>query len=108
MKKIFTIVSVLSILTASAQKQLSGQMAATAFKIFSSEDKNTKWNYDEGVVLKGIEGIWNETGDGKYFKFIQNRMDVFVDKSGSIKTYKQEDYNLDNINNGRVLLLLYK
>ncbi len=95
-------------MNASAQRELGEKMAATAMKILSANDRPLKWNYDEGVVLKGIEGLWNETGNGEYFKFIQSRMDAFVDKEGDIKTYKQQDFNIDNVNNGRILLLLYK
>ena len=67
-----------------------------------------KWTYDEGVVLRGIEELWYQTADGRYFKYIQTSMDRFVDKQGGILTYKAEDYNLDNVLCGRLLLLLYK
>jgi unsaturated rhamnogalacturonyl hydrolase len=70
--------------------------------------KPAKWTYDEGVVLKGMQGLWYNTGDGKYFHYIKQCMDLFVDNDGNIRTYKSEDFNLDNINNGRILLLLYK
>ena len=75
---------------------------------FSLNNKPAKWTYDMGVVLKGIEGQWLNTGDGKYFQYIQKQMDFFINEDGSIKTYKAAEYNLDNINNGRVLLMLYK
>jgi unsaturated rhamnogalacturonyl hydrolase len=108
MKNFFTIGCLLLMMNVSAQKELGEEMAATAMQILSENNKPLKWTYDEGVVLKGIEGLWNETGDGKYFKFIQSRMDTFVDREGDIKTYKQQDFNIDNINNGKILLLLYK
>jgi unsaturated rhamnogalacturonyl hydrolase len=91
---------------------LSQQMTATAMNIwkdsFSLDNKPAKWTYDQGVILKGIEGAWNKTGDGKYFRYIQQSMDFFVDKDGHVKTYKQDEFNIDNVNNGRMLLLLYK
>jgi unsaturated rhamnogalacturonyl hydrolase len=67
-----------------------------------------RWSYEQGVVLKGIEGLWLSTGDGRYFTFIQKEMDNFVNADGTIRTYKAEDFNLDNINSGKMLLLLYK
>src|SRR5678815_796558 len=71
---------------------LSQQMAATTMNTwkdsFSFDNKPVKWTYDQGVILKGIEGAWNNTGDGKYFKYIQQSMDFFVDKDGHVKTYK--------------------
>ncbi|MDB5231812.1 MAG: glucuronyl hydrolase [Chitinophagaceae bacterium] len=69
--------------------------------------KPVKWTYDQSVVLKGIEGLWKNTGEGKYFNYIQKSMDFFVDDKGDIKTYKAGDFTLDNIAPGRNLLLLY-
>jgi unsaturated rhamnogalacturonyl hydrolase len=67
-----------------------------------------RWTYEFGVVLKGLEGVWLNTGDGHYFAFIKKGIDHFVKPDGTIASYKLEDYNLDNINSGRNLLLLYK
>jgi unsaturated rhamnogalacturonyl hydrolase len=85
-------------------------MAATAMDLWkdSADTKNAKWTYDEGVVCLGLEGLWRNTGDARYYKYIQKRMDRLVDKEGNILTYKREDYNLDNVLCGRVLLMLYK
>ncbi len=71
------------------------------------EGKPAKWTYDQGLVLKGIEGIWKRTGDRKYFDYIQRSMDFFVAKDGKIRTYKASDYNIDNVLPGRNLLMLY-
>ncbi|HSE31844.1 MAG TPA: DUF4350 domain-containing protein [Pyrinomonadaceae bacterium] len=68
----------------------------------------SRWTYDHGLVLKGIEGVWLSTGDGEYFRFIQKSMDHFVGNDGSIRTYNPDDYNIDNILPGRNLLMLYK
>lgn len=70
--------------------------------------RTERWSYDQGVVLKGIEGVWLNTADGKYFRFIQQSIDRFVNDDGTIRTYAINDYNIDNINNGKILLLLYK
>jgi len=89
----------------------SEKMAATVMDLWKDslpEGTTLKWNYDQGVVLRGIEELWYRTGDGRYFRYIQHCMDRLVDKQGNILTYKLEDYNLDNILCGRILLLLYK
>ena len=67
-----------------------------------------KWTYDHGLVLKGIERVWNSTGDKKYLKFIQDSMDHFVAGDGSIRTYTIDEYNIDHVLPGRNLLFLYK
>jgi unsaturated rhamnogalacturonyl hydrolase len=91
---------------------LSEQMATTVMQIwkdsFSLEGRPAKWTYDMGVILKGVEGIWLKTGDVRYFNYIQKQIDALVQADGTIKTYKFEDYNLDNINSGKLLLMLYR
>jgi unsaturated rhamnogalacturonyl hydrolase len=92
---------------------LSERMAATVMTVWQDSlvtepGKVDKWNYEQGVLLKGIEGVWRNTGDGRYFKYIQRITDRFINDDGTIRTYKQEDYNIDNVLPGRNLLLLYK
>ncbi|MVT43934.1 glycoside hydrolase family 88 protein [Chitinophaga oryziterrae] len=90
----------------------SAQMAVTMMRLWKDSlqvaGRPAHWAYDQGVVLEGFAGLWKNTGDAKYFRYIQKGMDHFVDKEGNIATYKQEDFNIDNIKNGRSLLLLYK
>lgn len=101
-------------LTGFAQKKVSEQLTLTAMeKLFQDTTllkgaKGPKWTYDMGVVLEGAAAVWRNTGDGRYFKYIQSSMDAYLDKDGNINTYKAEDFNIDNIKNGRALLLLYK
>jgi unsaturated rhamnogalacturonyl hydrolase len=104
---------------ATAQSQqslpLSKQMAATVMEIWKdslnldpAKPKKVKWAYDQGVILEGIDGLWRRTGDGEYFRYMQKSMDFFITKDGDIQRYKQSDYNIDNVKNGRTLLTLYK
>ncbi|MDQ0232017.1 unsaturated rhamnogalacturonyl hydrolase [Metabacillus malikii] len=69
---------------------------------------NDKWSYDYGVVLKGTEYVWRQTGEKKYFDYIKKNMDAFVGEDGLIREYHMEAFNIDHINNGKVLLTLYK
>jgi len=84
----------------------SQRMASTAMKLWADTSK-ARWTYEQGVVLKGMEGVWLQTGDKKYFKYIQNYIDALVAEDGTIKGYKKDDYTLDNVLCGRPVLLLY-
>lgn len=68
--------------------------------------KTARWDYEQGLMLKALERVWQRSGDGKYFTYIKKDLDQFVQKDGSIRTYKAEDYNLDNLTTGHALLLL--
>ena len=65
------------------------------------------WSYDYGVLCKGLEKVYDLSGDEKYFKYIKRLMDKFVDEDGNIRHYNKSLYNLDFINNGKTLLFLY-
>ncbi len=112
MKRFFLIAILFSFSVANGQ-DWSKKLAETAMTIWKDSfllegDKAPKWRYDQGVILKGIEGIWNATGEGKYFSYIQRSMDYYVKDDGSIKGYKHDEFNIDHVNNGKLLLLLYR
>jgi unsaturated rhamnogalacturonyl hydrolase len=91
---------------------LSERMAATAMTVWkdalAADPARERWNYEQGVLLKGIEGVWLNTADGKYFRYIQHITDRFINDDGTIRTYRPEEYNIDTVLPGRNLLLLYK
>jgi len=110
-KNALLIVSFLLLLSGAKAQTLSEKMAATVMQIWKDslvmeQGKPVKWTYDQGILLKGIEGIWKRTANPIYFQYMQKSMDNFVQPDGSIRTYKLEDYNIDNILCGRNLLFL--
>ncbi len=67
----------------------------------------TKWNYEQGLILEAFYQVYKYSDDKKYYEFIKNNIDQYVDNEGKINTYKYDAFNLDLINPGRVLLNLY-
>ncbi len=67
-----------------------------------------KWSYDYGVTWRGMEALYALTGEKKYFDYIKDAMDTFVNAEGQIRNYQYDAFNLDYICNGRQLLYLYK
>ncbi len=67
-----------------------------------------RWRYESGVVLSGLEHLWRLTGDERIWAFIKTNMDAFVGPDGAIRTYRAEEYNLDQINQGKLLFLLHR
>ena len=92
--------------------RLSERMAATVMSVWkdavTTDGRAPRWHYEQGVLLEGIEGVWLNTGDGRYFNYIKQLTDPFVNEDGTIRTYKLDEYNIDNVLPGRNLLLLYK
>jgi unsaturated rhamnogalacturonyl hydrolase len=65
------------------------------------------WGYVTGTVLKSMEGVWRATNNFNYYKYIQSTIDASVTNSGVISFYSPVNYSLDDINEGRILLLMY-
>jgi unsaturated rhamnogalacturonyl hydrolase len=95
-----------------ASAPLSERMAATVMTVWKDAvkepDRPDKWTYEQGVLLTGMQNVWLNTGDGRYFDYIRRVVDRYVADDGAIKTYKPADHNIDNVQPGRILLLLYK
>ena len=76
--------------------------------ILVGKNTATKWDYEQGIMLKALERVWYRTGEGKYFEYIRKDLDQYVKEDGSIRTYKFDDFNLDNVPPGRALLTAYQ
>ncbi len=66
-----------------------------------------KWHYENGCLLLGMAAMYERTQEQVYLDYIKEQMDVFINEKGQIATYKIEDYNLDQINQGKLLYWLY-
>ncbi|MCD8040856.1 MAG: glycoside hydrolase family 88 protein [Clostridia bacterium] len=72
------------------------------------QGKKPGWNYIDGCMMTSLYTIYKQTGNKKYLDFIDKFVDYYVFEDGSIRGYDLETYNLDNLNEGRVLFDLYK
>lgn len=70
--------------------------------------KPASWNYIDGCMLTALMEMEAITGDPCYSRFVKECVDHFVGEDGSIRTFKPEAHNLDDINEGRVLFELYR
>jgi len=61
------------------------------------------WHYEHGLQVMAIERAAQVTGDERYARFVADWIDHFVQPDGSIRTYRVDEYNLDQINAGKLL-----
>jgi unsaturated rhamnogalacturonyl hydrolase len=71
-------------------------------------DLTSYWAYEFGLTLDGIAEVWKQTKEQKYFDYIKKCMDTFVQEDGSIRGYSVDEYNIDHLNNGKILLTIYE
>ena len=76
--------------------------------MMGGSDPKAKWRYTTGLFLSSLLDLWQGTGESKYFDYVKQTIDSFIEEEGTIKTYKRDDFNLDKINSGKVLLRLYQ
>jgi unsaturated rhamnogalacturonyl hydrolase len=90
------------------ERLADSQMRRAGDSLSFGKATNAKWAYETGVFLKGLEAVGNRTGDRKYRDYVKGVIDSYLEADGTIRTYRIEDYNLDNINCGKLLLSLYR
>lgn len=71
-------------------------------------DRYFGWSYVTGVMMKAFERIWRQTGDDRYYQYIVATVDSALADDGTIADYQIEEFNIDQINEGRALLFLYQ
>ncbi len=72
------------------------------------QGKPPHWNYIDGCMITALLCASEITGEQRYADFAESFIDYYISEDGSIRGYSQEKYNLDDINEGRVLFDLYK
>jgi unsaturated rhamnogalacturonyl hydrolase len=109
------LLSFLFIVKTNAQRTYSERMTATIMRenadslhyVKEAPNKRAPWTYENGVILKGIEQLWERTGNGDYLRYMQKMMDFFVAEDGSVRDYDLDEYNSDHVTPGRICLTLY-
>lgn len=69
--------------------------------------KKPAWNYIDGCMITALLCASEITGEKKYFDFAENFIDYYVFDDGTIRGYSKEKFNLDDVNEGKVLFELY-
>lgn len=70
--------------------------------------KPAHWNYIDGCMITALLCASEITGESRYADFAERFIDYYVNEDGSILGYTLEKFNLDDVNEGRVLFDLYK
>jgi len=65
--------------------------------------KDALWHYEHGLQVLAIQKAGEVTSEARYKQFVLDWLDLFVQPDGSIRTYRVDEYNLDQINAGRLI-----
>ncbi|MEK3713848.1 glycoside hydrolase family 88/105 protein [Paenibacillus sp. FSL R7-0333] len=67
-----------------------------------------RWAYVPGMLLMSVARAGMQHSEPEYLSFMQRHMDSFIGEDGAIRSYSLEEYNLDQINQGKNLFWLYR
>lgn len=67
---------------------------------------HARWDYTAGVVLLAIDRVATAGRDESLRAYVKRNIDRWVQPDGSITGYRKEEYNLDQIAEGRLLFPL--
>ncbi len=65
------------------------------------------WNYIDGCMMTAFMKLYDSTKDKKYLDFCDSFIDYYINIDGTILSFNQKEYNLDNIKEGSCLFKLY-
>lgn len=83
-----------------------GMLAAHPHYI-NYDDSSIAWDYPQALIMYALWSVWKQTQDTTYFNYVKASVDFYFPGSGGIRTYVQNDFRLDDILMGRVILDLY-
>jgi len=88
-------------------------MAETIIKehpdLWSIEEREgPKWTYTFGLISMAMLEVYEESDEEKFLNYAKYYANSLIEEDGTIKTYKQSDYNIDKINSGKFLFDLYE
>jgi unsaturated rhamnogalacturonyl hydrolase len=66
------------------------------------------WHYEHGLLVKAIAEAGRVTGEARYTQFVQGWVDHFVALDGSIRSYQADEFNLDQVNSGKLLFPVFR
>jgi unsaturated rhamnogalacturonyl hydrolase len=89
----------------SSSRQWSVRMAESVMR--RDTLVHPEWDYVAGVVLLGIHRVGERSGDARFARYVKHNIDRFVRPDGTIATYDLEEFNLDHVNEGKLLFPLY-
>lgn len=90
----------------------SVRMAESEMKRFPSLwmvdfQKEKRWNYTQGLEGLAFLRLSEATGDKRYFDYARGFADSLIDANGRILGYRMSNFNIDQVNPGRMLFILY-
>ena len=109
MRRSFALAFVVLLLSSPGQAQTSQPWSVRFARsvIAHNPEVAPRWDYTAGVVLLAINRVATKRNDAAMLDYVKRNIDRFVQPDGTIVGYKTDDFNLDQIAEGRLLFPLF-
>ncbi len=88
-------------------RMANSEMARRRVSLAYKEGGKAKWDYTAGLFTLSLLKLNERVNDARYVAFAETAIGSFITPDGEIRSYKVEDYSLDNINPGKTVLALW-
>ena len=88
--------------------------SAVAAALEDCAPSSVRWNYENGLILSALWACGEDGGSGikpggeELLSAVKERIDALIDSGGSISGYRKDEFNIDQVNAGKVVLSLWK
>ena len=65
------------------------------------------WNYEDGCIYKGCLDLAAATGEPRFSEFVLREVSARVAPDGALQGFDPTEFNIDNVNAGKVLFPLF-
>lgn len=83
-------------------KRLGDSLGLGGFDV--EGNREAKWSYTTGLLVQAMDDLSQATGDPQFGEWAKSTLDSYVDEDGVIQTYRPEEFNIDHVNSGKMLL----
>lgn len=84
---------------------MTERMALSSMRKFQPE--NTKYSYKSAILINGVYRAWKITGKQEYLDYVKKMLEYYVSPEGEVRTYRLEEYSLDQIRMGNDMMDFY-
>jgi len=70
--------------------------------------ESPRWSYTHGLIMMAMQRLWQHNSDERFWDYAKSYADTMIDAQGQIRDYDITEFNIDHINAGKILFLLYE
>lgn len=88
------------------RKSMTERMSLSAMRKFNKE--NAPYSYKSSILLEALYRAANILGNDDIFNYVSDMINYYVPEDGVVRTYRLEEYSMDQVRMGNIILEFYK